>query len=208
MEKIVLASGSPRRRELLTQAGVDFEVRPVNADETLSPGIQPEQAVLELAKRKAHASLAENPGRVILAADTLVAVGDEILGKPQNKEHAAEMLRSLSGREHRVFTGVAVTDGKKEKVFAVCTRVEFYELSDDEIADYIATGEPMDKAGGYGIQGRGCVLVREMHGDYFNVVGLPVSRVCRELREFFRIIAQVDYMTCISGHILLPADRK
>lgn len=179
-----MASGSPRRHELLAQAGVKHIVRPVDADETLPNGIDLEKAVLELAGRKAHAAAAENPGKIILSADTLVAANGKILGKPKSHEQAAEMLRSLSGKTHKVFTGVVIKKGSRETIFAVCTEVEFYELSEAEINAYIATGEPMDKAGAYGIQGRGCVLVRQIRGDYFNVVGLPVSRVCRELRAF------------------------
>lgn len=186
MEPLILASGSPRRRELLAQAGIEYVVSPVDADETLPGGIDPEKAVLELAGRKACASANENPDSLILAADTLVAAEGKILGKPKSREHAAAMLRSLSGKTHKVFTGVAIRKGSAERTFAVCTEVEFYELTEREIEEYISTGEPMDKAGAYGIQGRGCVLVRQIRGDYFNVVGLPVSRVCRELRQFER----------------------
>lgn len=179
-----MASASPRRRELLTQAGIPCIVCPAHADETLSPGIAPEDAVLELARRKGRAVLPANPGKVVLAADTLVAIDHEILGKPENEAQAAAMLRRLSGREHRVFTGVAIGKDGRETGFVECTAVEFYELTDREIAGYIRTGEPMDKAGAYGIQGYGCVLVRRIRGDYHNVVGLPVARVWRELRAF------------------------
>lgn len=179
-----MASGSPRRRELLERAGISFTVAPANADESIPDGFTPGQAVTELARRKASAANEEHPGELILAADTLVALDGEVLGKPADEKEAAEMLRRLSGRAHEVFTGVAIRRGGQETAFFERTLVVFYELSASEIKEYIRTGEPMDKAGAYGIQGRGCLFVRRLEGDYFNVVGLPVARVCRELKAF------------------------
>lgn len=184
MRKLILASGSPRRRELLEQAGVPFTVAPANADESVPSGFTPEQAVMELARRKVLEANQEHPGELILAADTLVALDGETFGKPADEKEAAEMLRRFSGRAHEVFTGVAIKYGERETVFFERTQVMLYELDEREIEEYIQTGEPMDKAGAYGIQGRGCLFVRRLEGDYFNVVGLPVARVCRELRFF------------------------
>lgn len=186
---LYLASASPRRRELLTQAGFSFSVLPTNADESLPAGATPREAVGILARRKAEAAVRMEeyrrqtaPGDVILAADTVVDLGGTIFGKPDSREDAARMLRALSGKRHSVHTGFCVLAGEKRLCGVESTSVEFYPLTDGEIADYLETGEPMDKAGAYGIQGRGVILVRRISGDYSNVVGLPVARVGRILR--------------------------
>ena len=181
--KLILASASPRRREILKNAGFEFEVKTSEADETLPDGISPEDAVELLAKLKNEAVRAESDTTVI-SADTIVVCDGKILGKPKDEADAFKMLRLLSGREHFVFTGVCVRKGEKLKVFHEKTAVYFYELGDSEISAYIATGEPMDKAGAYGIQGKGAVLVRKIDGDYLNVVGLPLARLVRELKKF------------------------
>lgn len=175
---MILASASPRRRELLGLITEDFKVIPARGEENIPEGTAPKDAVQLLAKQKAEEIYAQNRGEVIIAADTVVAIGGEILGKPRDERHAAEMLKALSGRRHSVFTGVCVifADGSRE-VFAEKTEVDFYPLSEREIADYIATGEPMDKAGAYGIQERGALLVKGIVGDYYNVMGLPVGRL-------------------------------
>lgn len=180
--KIILASGSPRRRELMTLAGFDFEVVKTDCDETLPEGISPSGAVLMLSGRKADAARAENDDAVILAADTVVAVDGGILGKPEDEADAAKMLRRLSGKTHTVYTGVCILAGENRVSFAEATDVTFFELTDEEIAAYVATGEPMDKAGAYGIQGKGSLLCEKISGDYFNIVGLPIARVARELK--------------------------
>ena len=180
-KKIVLASGSPRRKELLRFITDDFEVRPSDADENISTELSPEDTVKTLAQLKAEAVKAELTEETVISADTVVAVNGRILGKPANEKEAFDMLHMLSGREHCVYTGVCILTENTKKVFSVCSVVSFYELSDEEILQYISTGEPMDKAGAYGIQGKGCLLVREIHGDYFNIVGLPVSRLAKEL---------------------------
>ena len=136
-----------------------------------------------LARRKARAALACAPGRLIVAADTLVAVDGTALGKPKSREEACAMLRRLSGRTHQVYTGVCVLRGEKCLSFTQCTQVTFYPLSEEEIRRYADTGEPMDKAGAYGIQGRGALLAEKIDGDYFNVVGLPVARLARALSD-------------------------
>ncbi len=184
MAQFILASASPRRKELLEKAGYTFAVLVSDADETLPDGISPEEAVRLNAARKAQAVSALHPGDVVLGCDTVVAIGGKILGKPRSAAEAKEMLRQLSGRTHTVYSGVCITDGTKETVFAVATDVTFYALSEATIDAYAATGEPMDKAGAYGIQGLGCVLVREISGDYSNVVGLPLSESARALATF------------------------
>ncbi len=183
MEKLILASGSPRRRELLALAGFDFEVIVSEVEERVDSSLSPEELVISLAEQKAAAVALSYPERTVIGADTVVALGDKILGKPQDEENAAEMLRALSGKIHNVFTGVCIFENSKSRCFFEKTQVEFYPLSNEEIAEYIASGEPMDKAGAYGIQGRGCVLIKGISGDYFNVVGFPVSKFCREIKK-------------------------
>lgn len=184
MRRFIVASASPRRRELLSSAGYTFEVIPSDADETLPDGISARGAVFELAKRKAHSVLKNETDAVVLGCDTVVSLDGKILGKPKTHEEAEEMLRALSGRAHEVFTGVCITDGEKEECFVSCTNVEFYPLSDETVRSYVQTEEPMDKAGAYGIQGLGSVLVKKLDGDYFTVMGLPVNKCARVLALF------------------------
>lgn len=184
MSRFIVASGSPRRKELLASAGYVFDVIPSDADETLEEGIHAFDAVKELSKRKALSVSMKNPGAVVLGCDTVVALGGKILGKPQSKREAFSMLSSLSGKEHEVYTGVFITDGEKSEGFVSFTKVEFYELSDETIKSYIETNEPTDKAGAYGIQGLGSVLVKKIDGDYFTVMGLPISECARVLSRF------------------------
>lgn len=181
---MILASQSPRRRELLGFIARDFRVIPAVGEEHIPDGASPEQAVLALSRQKADEIAKAHKGEVIIAADTVVAIDGRILGKPRDEREAADMLRTLSGRVHSVFTGVCVIfpDGSSEK-FAEETRVEFYPLTDAEIAAYIATGDPMDKAGAYGIQEKGAVNVKGIVGDFYNVMGLPVGRLARVLRS-------------------------
>lgn len=179
MEKIILASGSPRRRELLELAGVPFIVQTADVDESIPAGTSPEEAVQLLAVKKARAVEAKQ--RLVLAADTVVALDGVIFGKPRNEEDAKEMLRTLSGKIHQVHTGVCIRRGEREEVFCETAQVEFYPLTEEEIERYVASGEPMDKAGAYGIQGKGALLVRRIAGDYYTIVGLPVARVVRAL---------------------------
>lgn len=181
--RLVLASGSPRRRELLAAMGWSFEVRPVDLDESPWPGEDAAAYVgrLALAKARAAMSRPENAGALVLGADTVVALGGELLGKPSDGEDAKRMLRQLAGRRHEVLTGVALLDGEREWLEVARTRVEMAPLSDQEIADYVATGEPMDKAGSYAVQGRGGLFVAAIDGSYSNVVGLPVTVVYKML---------------------------
>lgn len=175
--KLILASSSPRRREILSLAGYCFDVASSSAEE-LSPGVlPPEQTVVQnaLAKAADIAFRPENRGRTVIGADTLVFSAGKTLGKPHNEAEAAEMLSALSGKTHTVFTGYAVITGGEAESGYCRTEVKFRELTRAEIERYVRTGEPMDKAGAYGIQGYGCVLVESVCGDYFNVMGLPVS---------------------------------
>lgn len=172
---LILASQSPRRRELMKLITEDFICKTSDVDETLPDGISPVEAVLELSRIKALPF--KNEGDTVIGADTVVAIDGKILGKPANADAARDMLRLLSGREHSVFTGVTVIESEKIQSFYSETKVRFYPLSESDIERYIATGEPFDKAGAYGIQGYGALLVEEIHGDYFNVVGLPVSKL-------------------------------
>ena len=188
--RLILASASPRRRELLAQAGYQFEVHPAHIPEDPLPGEEPIAYVIRLAREKAEAALAElaadsrangdqvADNLVVLGADTTVTVDNRILGKPEDAADAARMLRLLSGRSHRVITGVALVTAMSTEVAAEVTAVRFLTLSDQEIDAYVATGEPMDKAGAYAIQGRAARWIPRIEGCYFNVVGLPLALVC------------------------------
>ncbi len=177
-----MASASPRRAELLAQAGWDFTVLPVDIEEGFGAG-PVESAVSELALRKARACMAKRG--LVIGADTVVVLDGKVLGKPASNEDACEMLAALSGREHRVITGVAVlnTATGAELAEAEETAVRFRALTREEIEAYVRSGEPMDKAGAYGIQGKGALLVEGITGCYFNVVGLPLSRLARMLQR-------------------------
>lgn len=187
--RLVLASGSPRRVQLMREAGFDPRVMPQDVDETPLPGEKAYDLVDRLASLKAHAALAQaRPGDLILAADTTVALEGEELGKPADEGEARQMLRRLSGRGHDVYTAVHLIlvgeDGStRESSTCELTHVTFFDLAEEEIESYVATGEPLDKAGAYGIQGIGRALVRDIDGDYFNVVGLPVARTLRAIDD-------------------------
>jgi septum formation protein len=180
---LVLASASPRRAELLAAAGIAFEALPTNIDETQWPGESPRAHVQRLAEEKARAGFAKRPTATVLGADTVVVVDDAILGKPRDAADAAAMLRRLSGRDHQVFTGVALVSPAGTTSAVDVTIVRFARLIEEEIAWYVASGEPMDKAGGYAIQGRASRFVDRIEGSYANVVGLPVALVYRLLAD-------------------------
>ncbi|MBR1555461.1 MAG: septum formation inhibitor Maf [Oscillospiraceae bacterium] len=188
MSKIILASGSPRRQELLKLVTDDFEICPVDADETLPAGMPVEMTAAFLADLKAKSCAKLFPDAIVIGCDTVVILEDEIMGKPKDREDAFRMLRKLSGEVHSVMTGVSLYYNTQTTVFTTETRVEFYPLSDAEINAYLDTGEPFDKAGAYGIQGKGSLLVRGIEGDYFNVVGLPVASLSRNLKQFETLI--------------------
>ncbi|MFC4737443.1 Maf family protein [Bacillus daqingensis] len=183
MKHLILASKSPRRKELLTQLGVAYQAVPAEGEERITPGMTPEEAVRSLARQKAEEVAARFPHSLVLGADTVVAAAGRILGKPQNRQEAASMLRTLSGGTHKVYTGVALAENGETDVFVSDAAVTFYQLDDDEISWYTATGEPDDKAGAYGIQGLGAVLVERVEGDYSAVVGLPAAKVFRALKK-------------------------
>ena len=183
---VILASQSPRRRQLLEQMGfTNFKVCPAKGEETAGPGLTPAQLVEALSRQKAAevaAGAAEDD--LVIAADTVVSIDGRVLGKPHSTQQAAQMLADLSGREHTVYTGVTVRRGDQILTRHEATQVRFRPLTEEEIAAYVATGEPMDKAGAYGIQGLGALLVEGIEGDYGNVVGLPLVRLSRMLARF------------------------
>lgn len=183
---VVLASQSPRRQQLLRQMGVEhFTTVSPDADESYPEGLTPQETVCLIARKKADAAAAlTDPGALVITADTMVFVGGDRLGKPRDERDALRMLRELSGRRHEVCTGVTLRRGAQSESFAVTTGVTFRALTDGELLAYIATGEPMDKAGAYGIQGRGALLVERIDGDYFNVMGLPVCALAQHLAHF------------------------
>jgi septum formation protein len=181
---LVLASTSPRRRELLKNAGIEFTVLTADAPEVARPGEAPAALAERLAREKAAAVKEDAPDAFVLAADTIVVTGDEVLGKPKDAMDAARMLRKLSAQSHEVITGVCLlTPAGKQDVRHEVTRVHVREISEDEVAFYVAHGEPMDKAGAYAIQGIASRWIDRIEGDYFNVMGLPVALVYRMLRE-------------------------
>ncbi len=176
---MILASKSPRRQELLKYITEDFSVKGADVDETLPENITPADAVCYLSRVKAQPF--ENENDVVIGADTVVAIDGKILGKPRDSADAKAMLTLLSGKTHSVYTGVTVIKNKKYSTFFCETRVTFFKLTEKEIDAYIKTGEPLDKAGAYGIQGYGSLLVEKIDGDYYNVVGLPISKLNRLL---------------------------
>ena len=183
--RLILASASPRRADLLREAGIDVEIQPANVDEDVAPHELPEAYVCRVAEAKARAISGREPGRLVLAADTAVVVDGEILGKPTGSEDAARMLRLLSGRTHQVVSGVCLLKDHERVVETVVevSTVEFAALSAAEIAWYVGSGESMDKAGGYGIQGLASRFVTRIEGSYSNVVGLPIAVVYRMCRK-------------------------
>lgn len=187
MPRFILASQSPRRRELLTQIGVkDFTILVPEADESYDPALTPQEIVSSICRKKIEAAveLAKDDDAIIIAADTMVFLDGLRLGKPRNEEDAAKMLRSLSGRTHIVCTGMSVARGRQIVTESETTAVRFRDLTDAEIAAYIASGDPMDKAGSYGIQGKPALFVSGIEGDYFNVMGLPLHRLGQMLKKF------------------------
>ena len=184
MSRIILASQSPRRRELLGQMGFqDFEIIPAVGEEEADSSLPITEYVEQLALHKAAevAARVNDPDAIVIGADIIVVHHDEILGKPRNQAHAFQMLSNLSGSRHMVYTGVALIQGERRITGHEGTKVRFCALTEQEILAYIATGEPMDKAGAYGIQGRGGLLVDSIEGDFYNVVGLPICRLSRML---------------------------
>ena len=179
---VILASQSPRRKELMGLFHIPFIIRVSDADETMDPRLSAAEAVAAVSRRKAEA-VTRNPDDVVIAADTIVVCGGQILGKPRDEADASRMLHLLSGRDHQVMTGMTLLRGSTCRTVTEITDIHFRELTDREITAYIATKEPMDKAGSYGIQGGAALFAQRMVGDYYNVMGLPVCRLSQLLRE-------------------------
>lgn len=183
MKHIILASASPRRKEILELADLKFAVMPSDAQE-ITTKTAPNEVVMELASIKAKDIYKKSEKQsMIVGADTVVAYQGQILGKPTDKADAKRMLTMLSGQTHEVYTGVCVIEDGKTKTFYEETKVTFYEISDEQINHYIKTGEPMDKAGSYGIQGKAAVFIKGIEGDYYNVVGFPIARFLQEITK-------------------------
>lgn len=187
MKKIILASASPRRSEILKEYDLEIDIIPADVGEIVRLDEKPEQIAMALAFEKAYSVSLNIKDQVILAADTIVVLGNKILGKPRDRQEAFEMLMSLSGKEHRVVTGISIIKGNKKIIDYESTLVKFRELSSEQIIKYIDTKEPMDKAGAYGIQGYGKILVEKINGSYSNVVGLPIVKTDFLLTRFFDI---------------------
>ncbi|MBM7648946.1 septum formation protein [Bacillus ectoiniformans] len=183
MTDIILASGSPRRKELLQQIHLPFTVQTSHVDETISNELSPEDIVTQLAERKARAVAAEVSNKYVIGADTVVVQDGVVLGKPKDRDEARHMLKKLSGHTHAVYTGVAIIHNDDTFTFYEKTNVTFWELLDEDIEAYLDSGEPFDKAGAYGIQGLGAVHVKSIEGDYFSVVGLPIASLYRHLKR-------------------------
>ena len=180
--RFILASQSPRRRDLLQLLRIPFTVKPADIDEEMDPTLPPQQEVARVSKQKAEAT-ERNRDDVVIAADTIVVLEDRVLGKPAHLQEAVDMLRALSGRDHQVMTGITVLRGDQAITHTEITDVHFRPLSEEEILRYAETGEPMDKAGAYGIQGFAAPFVSGIRGDYYNVMGLPVCRLQQMLRQ-------------------------
>jgi len=180
---LILASGSPRRQELMRIIDEDFKVITKDTSEKFTSGTPPDEVVRLLSLRKALAVAEDHRENIVIGADTVVCIDNRILEKPRDQEEAVEMLRLLSGRVHEVHTGVAVIYPGGREVFSQMTQVEFITMTDEQIFAYAATGEPMDKAGGYGIQGQGAIWISGINGDYYNVMGLPVCSLAKILRS-------------------------
>lgn len=181
--KIILASKSPRRRELMQLLPFEFDVLDSCSEEIIDPTLTPEQVAQSIAEQKAQAVFKQQEDAFVIGADTIVVLDKEILGKPCDESDAFSMLKKLSGRTHEVVTGVCLMMKDKTARFSAISKVTFYSLTDEEILSYVKTLEPMDKAGAYGIQGKAALFVEKIEGDYFNIVGLPVSLLYRKIKE-------------------------
>src|ERR1700674_775699 len=200
---LVLASASPRRQELLRSAGITFEVQPAHIPEYPLPGEAAKDCAERLAREKALAVARQRPHDIVLGADTVVVVDGQLLGKPSDAADAARMLRMLSGREHQVITGVCLVVNGQPSVASKTTLVTVSEITDRDIADYVASGEPLDKAGAYAIQGIASRWIPRIEGDYSNVVGLPIALVFRMLREVssqFSVLSSQKNPRLLSSH--------
>ena len=186
MKRIILASASPRRKELLEKIGLKFEVDASDCAEEIDPALEPDELVHRISLAKAKSVTSRHKDTIIIAADTIGVIGKKLLGKPHTADEARKMLAQISGKSHEVITGFTVLDTASNKVFSgtVNTKVYIKKLTGQEIAAYVRTGEPLDKAGAYGIQGLGAVIVEKIEGDYYNVMGLPLNALTNALKEF------------------------
>ena len=194
MKRIILASASPRRKELLEKIGLKFEVDASNCVEEVDPALEPDELTRRISLTKAKSVAPRYKDALIIAADTIGVIGKKLLGKPHTADEARKMLAQISGKSHEVITGFTVLDTATNKIISgtVCTKVYIKKLTTQEIDAYVQTGEPMDKAGAYGIQGLGAVIVEKIEGDYYNVVGLPLSALAEVLKEFgINVLGQV-----------------
>lgn len=186
MQKVILASGSPRRKELLEKLGIEFIVEPSGYEEDMGMSMSPKDLAKQLSSGKAKDIAQNYTDALVIGADTLIAFSGKVLGKPHTEDKAIETLKELSGREHSVITGYTIIDTKTGKVVsdAIETKVYFRNLTEEEIKAYVATGEPLDKAGSYAIQGKGVLFVDKIEGDYNNVIGLPLTQIALALKDF------------------------
>lgn len=185
--KLILASSSPRRKEILENAGYTVEVKEPQVDENLKIKLPPIDLVMKLALLKANSVFTKDSDSIVIGADTIVCIDGKNIGKPESVDQARSLLRQLSGRLHRVYTGVALVSKDRQETFFVQAKVNFMKLDEDLINRYIETNEYCDKAGGYAIQGKGCILVDSIDGDYFGVVGLPISQLAKRLERDYGI---------------------
>jgi septum formation protein len=186
MKKIILASSSPRRKELLEKVGLKFEIEPSDLEEIVPTGVDPHELVLKMSLKKAETVAAKHRNAIIIAADTIGVIDGQIIGKPHTEYQARKMLQTISGKTHTVITGLTIIDTETNQRFSttVDTNVHIKKLTPSEIRNYVETGEPLDKAGAYAIQGLGAVIVERIEGDYYNVVGLPLAVLVEALKEF------------------------
>lgn len=185
-KKLILASNSPRRKELMEDCGYAFCIESADTEEFLDTSLPIEQAIEQIAYQKAEAVHKLHPDDIVLGCDTMVVYDDLPLGKPKDKEDAQRMLRLLAGKTHRVISGVAILNSQKPVLFHETSEVSFYPVDEDFLEEYLSSEEPYDKAGAYGIQGKGKLLVEKIHGDYYNVMGLPIAKVYRELKKLMK----------------------
>ena len=183
MKKIILASNSPRRKELMQYLNLDFEIIPSDIEEIIDPKVEHEDLVMELAFQKAYSIFKDHKDSIVIGFDTLVIIDDYVLGKPKDEEEAKLFLSILSGNSHRVITGCTILSAGYSKSFYSDAIVSFIKMTEEEIADYVKTKEPLDKAGAYGIQGYGSKFVEGINGDYFTIVGFPISKLYQELKK-------------------------
>lgn len=184
--KIILASSSPRRRELMHYITDDFDVCTTNEDEILPENLDPYYAAEYLSLKKAAAASKHHPENIVIGCDTVIILNGKIIGKPKDSVNAFNILRAISGKQHDVVTGCTIICKGKIYSFSQKTSVMFYNISDNEIEEYIASGEPFDKAGGYGIQGKGALFIKGIEGDYYNVMGLPIAALAKKLKEVIK----------------------